>query len=389
MEGFLLGKVRISMEEFKLPQQIDFDKLYERREMLIKDYEDEWRKINFYTNFPIDSVEKIGNFLRKLDITSHGYESIEEVGRSWLWVDCPRENFLFTFSVPIYAKILDCGLEKGNIKVYVKLHKNFRGLSLQTKIYEWYSIVREMRKSPITLKVDADKDFLEFPISVEMNTVKDVEELLRDRVPPHMEIKISLAHEKFGIIDDFYDRFSLSYLISKNKMRAQPFLSAFHKFCSIEEYEKLLMKTTNSQEFEWAVMSLFSLANIPTIWLGRSKKYETIRVNGVTIGGVDGIAFIEYYGYPTLLLINCTSHVIKEEDLGIIFNIKENLIKDLKKLKILPIIVSQRIPSESLRESAKKSGITIIGPKELNDILQDIKNGRSSYEILAKIYAFS
>jgi hypothetical protein len=378
------GMISINGTQFKLLKPIEFDKLHESN-LILDDYEKEWKRIDFFLDLQNDNIKKINNFLREFDTTLFGYDSIEEMTKSWLHGEVMHFTSRFIFSIPIYAKILDCELDKEDaIKVTVKAHKNLGDLFLQVKTFKKYSIISEKKELPVKRVIKTAKNFVQIPLSLKMDSITPG---LKTKAPD-MTIQVSLIHKKYGIIDNYYGKFSLSFLISKKYgQKLPPFLSTFQKFCSEEDYKDSLFKTTDKDRFEWGVINLFSLANIPAIWL---KNHDVLRVNGTSIGGVDGIAYIEYYEHPTLLLIGCTSGVIKD-DIEKIFNIKKTLLAHLRieNIEILPIVISQKTPSRGMQKLAKESNVAILGPDELSAILQDIKRGESSHAVLNKIYKIS
>jgi len=383
-KAFLTGKIKINNDEFDLLQPIDFNKLSEST-VTLDEYNTEWKGIDFFVDFHNNNLKVINNLLREFNTELFGYNSLEEMFKSWLHAEAPPHSSRLIFSIPIYAKIIDCTLNnKNTINVKVNAHSKLRGLILQVKTFKKYSVVNEIKEKPIKFKIKQPSDFIESSISVRMKSIPSSSKV---RMRPDMYVQISLIHKEYGKIDGYYGKFSLSNLISKRyERKLPPFLATFHKFCPIKSYESSFKKSSKD-EFEWAVATLFSLANIPTIWL---RNHDQLIIDGQTIGGVDGIAYVEWFEQPTLLLIGCTLGVIKD-DIETIVNVKEALRKHLRiaNLNILPIIVLQKVPSKGIRSSAKKSGVAIIGLEELKSILQDVIRNKSVYEILDKIFRIS
>lgn len=384
-KAFSAGKVRINNGEFDLLQPINFNKLSEST-VTIDEYNTEWKRIDFFVDFHNDNLKEINNLLREFNTELFGYNSLQEMFKSWLYAEAPPHSSRIIFSMPIYAKIIDCTLNnKKAIGVKVKAHRKLRGLNLRVKTFKKYSIISEIKEKPVKFKIKHPSDFIETSVSMRM---KSIPSSLKVTMPPDTNVQISLIHKEYGTVDGYYGKFSLSSLISKRyERKLSPFLATFHKFCSIKSYESLFFKTPNKDEFEWVVTTLFSLANIPTIWL---RNHDQLIIDGQTIGGVDGIAYVEWFEQPTLLLIGCTLGVIKD-DIETIVNVKETLLKHLRiaNLNILPIIVLQKVPSKGVRSSAKKSGVAIIGLEELKSLLQDVMKNKSVYEILSKIFRIS
>lgn len=230
----------------------------------------------------------------------------------------------------------------------------------------------------ITEKAQIKEDIAYFELNIPFTKLES-----EDEVSSH------LTHEMLGLIDE-ESRVNIGYFESKKKGLLPPsFLLAFQRFCLKEDFKNYLSDTTDKDRFEWAIMSLLSLTNIPTIWLP-SKWFKEVRDSLVTkegksVGGIDGLGYSKKDQRSTLLLIGCTLGDIKD-DIEKMINVKRELEKEVgPDVTILQAIFAQRKVSAGLDEQAGKSHIAIFDIDRIKNLYESIEKGATTESVISMI----
>ncbi|MCK4476745.1 MAG: hypothetical protein KAU16_08475 [Methanophagales archaeon] len=192
---------------------------------------------------------------------------------------------------------------------------------------------------------------------------------------------VNLAHKELGEICDFSK--SVEDFVKRKKPSVTPMFSTFSRFCNEEEFKKHLVqphKVNKPQKiFERAISWLLSLSGLCSIKLD---EYEKLREKETAVerGSVDILA--DYKIKDQLFLVNCTIGVPKVEDIDRLNSIRRWLYEELfedTKLRITPIIFSAERELKQMKEKGDSSGVRIFDSEDIENILTNVKNGRTDF----------
>lgn len=160
-------------------------------------------------------------------------------------------------------------------------------------------------------------------------------------------------------------------IAEKKLLDTNPLAKIFARFCSIEEFTKLLtnpitasksrFKLDKSDNFERVVYWLFTLHGFQAIWLG---DHEIIDGQNNAAGSTDLLCYSS--AEKALAVVSCKIKVPELDDIDKIKNLAEKISNDVKELgiRVVPIIVSSESCS-TVRDASSKNGVDII---DINDV---------------------
>lgn len=335
------------------------------------------RKSNhrFYSGQFIDSL--------KSDVIEHGYEDIHEAIRFLIDKEHSVNNSTdFVIRAPLFSKIEKVSLDDDGIKIVVRHHKNLSGLILQYKKYHssnnisQYNSESEIGTEPYDQTKGTttdDGDFIKWQIDMEkidlsqQSYENDAREIILFFKP--LGLKIS------GVTKSLDDIIAEKYLLANN-----PLAKVFEKFCSLENFEKILTNPENvkkdgfrlgiSDNFERAVYWMFTVCGFQTIWFG--KDFEELRDGQRRVeGSADLLCYNEQE--KSMVLVSCKTSNPNDTHIDSIKNLADRLGEEMKKLglKMVPIIASSK-PADAIRTKCINAGVRLIDENDMKKIIGEI-----------------
>jgi hypothetical protein len=250
--------------------------------------------------------------------STRGYDSVNEAIELFLGL---RKNNHHSFSseiyiwAPVFAKISEPRWNSDqSVTINYQLHPLVKSqFWLGAKINEGHQEQRALRLSP----------------AVPGETEWDME-VQTDPVTEAVRIDTSLVHEKLGIVTG--DAFFVKDLIPVKNVN--PMWSLLQRFCSVDEFEKLLAIPGSAQDSENKPQRLFELR---MSWLLAAYgftcfvlgSHECLRDPGTRVerGSLDLLAFHE--DKRVLILGSCKINAPKESDYDNLVNMRALLLQDL------------------------------------------------------------
>jgi hypothetical protein len=323
-------------------------------------------------------LERIENRLRKHE--KEPYEYLSDVTKAHFGQQIDgTTNGIIGVVAPFYMGIKEHKLEKGKWKLVVECHKSIDYKKLSSTVFldagEGAKQGIHFHFTEEDTKESTDGDFYQ------LEKVKSF-----PSKPKHVSLYLYYEKEETHFIKD---------LIVDKLIIRHPLKSVFFNFCEDERLKNHILFPSDKGEFEWAIASLLPLCGFDTIWLGGFEKggskkdyYEKPKVKGLDVGGIDVISGFFTRGKSYILLVGCTTSVIKDDDIEKIVNVKGVLEEGLKieRLQFMPIIFSCKEISLGLKESAGKSGVATAGPEKLKDMFRFLEEGRTTKEIFKGLF---
>jgi hypothetical protein len=287
-------------------------------------------------------------------------------------------TFDIVLHAPFYGIIQNVDFEGQTAKIKVKFHEKVSDLILHVFLRE--------RNHYETIKAkhsfDMDKSVIRELNGVFKLWKKEVE-LPNATVNDYLFV--NLVHKELGEICDFSK--SIEDFVKCKKPSVTPMFSTFSRFCSEEEFKKHLVQPHKlkikgmgpEDVFERAILWLLSLSGLCSIKLDA---YEKLREKETKVerGSVDILAHHKIK--DQLFLVNCTIGIPKEEDIDRLKSIRKWFYEELFKgtnLQITPVIFSAEREVKLMKERGASSGIRVFDSEDIENILINIKNGRTDF----------
>ena len=282
-------------------------------------------------------------------------------------------------NAPFYAMIEDVDFAEQKCKVQVKFHKNIRALAVSAIVRRGdrdESPVMDKASSPI--KLDATEKLDE-----DMRLWREEFDLLN--ATPAQYLSVSLIQTEPPALDIEKPSFPTQisrFLESKKPVKAL-LVTAFSRFCDLDELEEYLVKPAQTQPFksgrrdasatfEFAVAWLLGICGFNIVWLGQTK-HEVLKENNVTRFSLDMLASHQE-SKNLLLLIGCTIGSPNDRDIDNLKSIRrvfqDEVFKDTQ-LHVKPLIFSAA-PELASKE---RDGVKVLDGDDIRGILSQLKHG--------------
>ena len=267
-----------------------------------------------------------------------------------------------TIIAPIFLKIEKISFKDNSITIHCKGDNRNVNFTIAIFNAKKYSDEPGTLKKTFTIDLKGSmKDYTtEYPIS----------KTLPIEISPDDHYKVTARHNDI-LIDS--KNSTVKYAIEKF---SNPLLDVFNQFISPEKLREIIFQYTSKSgkeklqdAFERAIAWLLSFMNLKSIWLGPD--YETIGVEPNSIS-VDVLADID----KTILLSSVKSSIPEEHEFTKMKNYRENLGKLINDPDIkLKSVVFCRHSLVGLEQVAQRTGVTLIGKEQLQEILSNIEKG--------------
>lgn len=289
--------------------------------------------------------------------------------------DSSTQKYDLAIEAPIYARIKNMELSGKKLLVKVIYHKDMSDLILHYDQRYYF----QRQKMPITKVYDSSKgiisqfdEFIDWEVELEeLNMAQQSYENITCDVSLYIPDEITNAVSQWEI--------HITQIIAAKKLlETNPLAKIFARFCSIEEFTKLLTNPTTtskgsfkldiSDNFERAVYWLFTLNGFQAIWLG---DHEIMDKQKHTSGSTDLLCYSSTE--KALAVVSCKIKVPKPDDIDKIKNLAAKIDSDIKELgiKSVPIIVSSE-PCGTIRETGAKNGVDIIDIHDVEKIISKL-----------------
>lgn len=312
----------------------------------------------------------------KLELIPLGAADIYEAIRNYFKVDYNSSTNIYDLAIeaPIYAKIKSLELLGKILQVKVTHHRNMRGLILHYDRHHYLSGQKAIEKivyDQSSGKISQCGEFIDWEVKLEeLNMARQSYE--------NIVCDVSLFVNEISNEISCYDIHVTQMIAEKKLLDTNPLAKVFARFCSIEEFTKLLTNPINvtksgfkldkSDNFERVVYWLFSLNGFQTIWLG---DYEVIDDQKHTVGSADLLCYSSTE--KVLAVVSCKIKVPEADDIDKIKNLAERIDLDLKELGIraIPIIVSSE-PCDTVKTINSKNNVNVIDANDIRNIISKL-----------------
>jgi hypothetical protein len=286
--------------------------------------------------------------------------------------DSTRSSYDLSVEAPVYAKINNVELLGKKLVVKITYHKNLENLFLhydQRYYFQRQNMPETKVYNPSMGIISQRGEFVDWEIELEE---LDIAQKSYENITCDLSLYIPQINSDRVSSESVH---ITKIIAEKRLLETNPLAKIFARFCSIDEFTKLLTNPTNinkggfkldiSDNFERAVYWLFTLNGFQAIWLG---DHEIMDEKKHASGSTDLLCYSSTE--KALAVVSCKIKVPEPDDIDKIKNLAAKIGNDIKELgiKSVPIIVSSE-PCDTIRETGAKNGVDIIDIHDVKKIM--------------------